>query len=181
MSDLKKLADIPSGWGLMHSKTAVLHWFQSDNHPSIPLAQSICGRHKSNDRLYRDVIFVGSRTKAKRCGDCVRLREIATLAEAIPVLELEAGPSVSLPLDPNKDPNCLCHCPSCRRDDHEACENKFHAYVYAQRHRAAEELEALQGHLPLTKAWDTDEQGRTLNGPFVCGTCDGGGCGDCVG
>lgn len=120
MSELKKLADIPSGWGLMHDKTAVLHWFRSDNHPSIPLAESICGRHKSNDRLYRDVVFVGSRTKAKRCGDCESLRAI-------------------------------------------------------------EELEDKQGHLPLTKAWDTDEQGRTLDGPFVCGNCDGGGCGICVG
>jgi hypothetical protein len=36
--------------------------------------------------------------------------------------------------------------------------------------------------LPLTQGeWNLDEQGRTMSGAFVCSTCDGGGCRDCIG
>jgi hypothetical protein len=42
--------------------------------------------------------------------------------------------------------------------------------------------EPAESHLPLTLGeWNTDEQGRTLSGPGVCSTCDGGGCRDCIG
>jgi hypothetical protein len=37
-------------------------------------------------------------------------------------------------------------------------------------------------HLPLAQGtWNTDEHGRTLSGPGVCSTCEGGGCRDCIG
>lgn len=39
-----------------------------------------------------------------------------------------------------------------------------------------------EDRLPLTLGeWNTDEEGRTLSGFSVCGTCDGGGCRDCIG
>ncbi len=34
--------------------------------------------------------------------------------------------------------------------------------------------------LPLSRSWSCDDQGRTMSGASVCGTCDGGGCFDCV-
>jgi hypothetical protein len=38
-----------------------------------------------------------------------------------------------------------------------------------------------QDRLPLTMGeWNTDEFGRTLSGAFVCSTCEGGGCRDCI-
>ena len=42
---------------------------------------------------------------------------------------------------------------------------------YAQ--EAIDRMDAEQGHLPLTRSWDLE----TIQN---CGTCEGGGCGDCV-
>ncbi|ASR85684.1 hypothetical protein SEA_AMGINE_84 [Mycobacterium phage Amgine] len=43
-------------------------------------------------------------------------------------------------------------------------------------------LMRVEDGLPLTRgAWDCDESGRAMSGASVCGTCDGGGCRDCIG
>ncbi|UQT01819.1 hypothetical protein SEA_POKERUS_81 [Mycobacterium phage Pokerus] len=44
----------------------------------------------------------------------------------------------------------------------------------------AQVFELAQDRLPLSRSWNCDEQGRTLCGASVCGTCDGGGCFDCT-
>ncbi|AON96729.1 hypothetical protein SEA_GENGAR_74 [Mycobacterium phage Gengar] len=38
----------------------------------------------------------------------------------------------------------------------------------------------VEDRLPLSRSWNCDDQGRTLCGASVCGTCDGGGCFDCI-
>ncbi|UVD40943.1 hypothetical protein [Mycobacterium phage Kashi_VT1] len=44
----------------------------------------------------------------------------------------------------------------------------------------AQVFDLAQDRLPLSRSWNCDEQGRTLCGASVCGTCDGGGCFDCI-
>jgi hypothetical protein len=51
-------------------------------------------------------------------------------------------------------------------------------------HAAIERLDrpAPEDRLPLTLGeWNTNKDGLTLSGYSVCGTCDGGGCRDCIG
>lgn len=73
-------------------------------------------------------------------------------------------------------PECQCDCQECfserSRDEavHPGCK-------YGCGHP-----DQSQDRLPLTRGeWNTDEQGRTMSGWSVCGTCDGGGCRDCIG
>lgn len=58
------------GWGVMNGSHSVSHFFASDKHPKMPLYESLCGRHKSNDMEGLDIFLTDHH---KHCGDCERL------------------------------------------------------------------------------------------------------------